>query len=79
MATINNNGSELIENSPYSPDHTQSDFHLFSKLKKKPILNHTFGQMMMTYMQWLPSWTSPENHFFKSGIEVFKHHWKKLL
>ena len=40
MAAINNNGSELDEHSPYSPDLTQSDFHLLPKLKKANSSTH---------------------------------------
>lgn len=76
--TIKAIGWELLLHSPYSPDLTPSDYHLFS------LIGHTLAEQHFdSYAiveNWVSDWiASKDEHFYYYGIPKLPERWSKCV
>ena len=78
LGVQNVNGQDILDNSPYSPDHAPSDFHLFLHVKK-----HLAGKKFDyddEVQEKIVTWFKGQGaDFYESGIQKLVPRLNKCL
>ena len=78
MAAIHENGFEVLEHPPYSPDLAPSDFFLFAHLKKH--LRGTVHKSDSDIVEAVEGFFESKNEsFYKTGIKALRKRWRQCI
>ena len=78
MAAIHENGFEVLEYPPYSPDLAPSDYLLFAHLKKslRETLHSSDGDIIEAVEVFFES---KNKTFYKTGMKALRKRWQQCI